>query len=115
VILRSLLRPVRSRAGRHGGRGGYQVGWVFEPGDFATALDHLVVMEVPPGSEVGEHQHDDDEIYIVLAGRGTIEVDGVRQPIVEGDAVLTGPGQSHRLENDGSELLRILVVNCRMV
>jgi quercetin dioxygenase-like cupin family protein len=115
MILRSLLRPVRSRAGRHGGRGGYHVGWVFEPGDFTSNLDHLVVIEVPTGSEVGEHQHDDDEIYIVLAGQGTIQVDGVRQTIIEGDAVLTGPGQRHRLENDGAELLRILVVNCRVV
>lgn len=114
MTLRNLGRPVRRHAGRHGSRGGYEVGWIFESGDFTTALDHLVILEIEPGGEVGEHLHEeDDEIYLVLAGRGILHLDGEPYQMAEGDAMLTTPGHRHRLENDGTESLRVLVVNCR--
>ncbi len=35
------------------------------------------------------------EIYVVLAGDGAIELDGVRHPVRQGDVVLIPPGTRH--------------------
>lgn len=63
-----------------------------------------------PGVSIGIHAHDDEEYYYIVAGQGTMTLDGKRCTIAAGDITAIYPGGSHGLENDGDEDLRILVI-----
>lgn len=97
----------------HGGVGDVAATHVIGPADgLAVPFVHDDIL--PPGVSIGEHRHTgDEEIYYVLAGRGTMILDGVRQPIAAGDVAVVRPGHSHGLVNDGSDPLRLLVIACR--
>jgi quercetin dioxygenase-like cupin family protein len=64
--------------------------------------------EVEEGSTSNLHSHPNEEILYVVAGRGEIEVDGVRHPVEPGSSVRVEPNLSHRLFNTGEGLLRVL-------
>lgn len=63
-----------------------------------------------PGSTIGEHRNDKDEIYYVLSGHGELLLDGKRREVGPGDAILTRKGSAHALEQRGEEDLVIIVV-----
>jgi mannose-6-phosphate isomerase-like protein (cupin superfamily) len=63
-----------------------------------------------PGSSIGPHEQHEDEVYYVLSGRGRMTIDGETFDVGPGDAVLTRPGSTHALEQEGSEDLVILIV-----
>ena len=63
-----------------------------------------------PGSTIGVHRNDKDEIYYVLSGRGELLLDGKRREVGPGDAILTRNGSTHALEHRGEEDLVILIV-----
>ena len=77
-----------------------------------------------PGLEVGvyvlvapepDHQqpHEDDELYVVLDGRGTLTVEGKEIPLTTGNAVFVPAGAEHQFT--GYEGLSVLVVFARQL
>ena len=52
-----------------------------------------------PGGKVPKHEHPNEEVYLVLEGKGTIEIDGKVEPIEAGEAVYVPPGKPHELAN----------------
>ena len=69
----------------------------------------LAEATVPPGGETEEHFHrETEEIYVILAGSGEMEVDGERERVGPGDAVLIPPRAWHQIRADGGEELRFL-------
>ena len=62
------------------------------------------------GAGIGLHQHRKDEIYYVLGGRGVYELDGTAQAVQAGDAMLTRPGSTHAIRQDGEEDLVLLIM-----
>ena len=84
-----------------GGQGGYEI------------------VHTSPGLEIGvyalvapepdrQQPHEDDEVYFVLEGRGTLAVEGDAHPLEEGEAIFVPAGAEHRFT--GYEDLRLLVV-----
>jgi len=72
-------------------------------------------LEVPPGATIGEHTHErDEEMYVILEGRGRMRIDGVEHQVAGGDLMLTRVGGSHSLVNDGEEPMRVLVICARV-
>lgn len=80
------------------------------------------VVHTSPGLEVGvyvlvtpeadrQQPHDDDEVYVVLEGRGTLEVEGVETPLEEGHGIFVPAGADHRFT--GYEQLAVLVIFTR--
>lgn len=66
-----------------------------------------------PGAVIGEHAHEEDEeIYYVLEGRGTMTLDGERFEIGPGDLAVTPAGHSHGLVN-GQAPMRLIVACAR--
>jgi mannose-6-phosphate isomerase-like protein (cupin superfamily) len=57
-----------------------------------------------------DHQqpHADDEIYVVLEGRGTLDVEGTRLDLREGHAAFVPAGADHQFV--GYEQLSVLVI-----
>lgn len=64
-----------------------------------------------PGVSIGNHRHDaDEEYYYILAGHGTMTLDGVQFPVGPGDVTAVYPGGEHGLENTSKEDMRIIVI-----
>ena len=75
-----------------------------------------------PGLEIGvyvlvapepDHQspHEDDEVYVVLEGRGVLTVEDEQIPVEKGKAVFVPAGAEHRFT--GYERLSLLVIFTR--
>jgi mannose-6-phosphate isomerase-like protein (cupin superfamily) len=65
------------------------------------------IVHTSPGLELGvyvlvapepdrQQPHADDELYVVLDGRGTLEIEGEQVPLKEGEAVFVPAGAEHR-------------------
>jgi len=80
------------------------------------------VVHESPGLELGvyvlvapeadrQQPHADDEVYVVLSGSGTLEIEGRAMPVSEGQALFVPAGAEHRFT--GYEGLSVLVVFAR--
>jgi mannose-6-phosphate isomerase-like protein (cupin superfamily) len=67
------------------------------------------VYHLPAGGKDLQHPHASDEVYVVLAGRGALEVEGERIDVGPGRVVSVDIGADHRFV-DVSEDLSVLVV-----
>jgi mannose-6-phosphate isomerase-like protein (cupin superfamily) len=77
------------------------------------------IMHSSPGLELGvyvlvapepdrQQPHEDDEVYVVLQGRGVLEVEGKAVELREGHAVFVPAGADHRFT--AYEQLSVLVI-----
>lgn len=62
-----------------------------------------------PGAAIGYHLQKEDEIYYVLSGTGTMQMNGKEFPVKAGDGILTRPGSSHGLKQTGKEDLVLII------
>jgi len=80
------------------------------------------IIHSSPGLEIGvyvliapepdrQQPHEDDEVYVVLGGRGVLTIEGEPVDIVEGKAAFVSAGSDHRFT--GYESLSVLVVFAR--
>lgn len=59
------------------------------------------VMRVAAGGEIGRHAATDDQLFVVVAGRGSVcGGDGVWYPIEAGEAALWAAGEEHTTRAD---------------
>ena len=84
--------------------GGYEI--VHE----SPGLELGVYMLVAPEPD-RQQPHEDDEVYVVLEGTGTLEVEGERVDVREGQSVYVPAGAEHRFV--GYEELAVLVIFVR--
>jgi mannose-6-phosphate isomerase-like protein (cupin superfamily) len=77
------------------------------------------VVHDSPGLEIGvyvlvapepdrQQPHEDDEVYVVLEGRGTLDVEGTKTELREGNAIFVPAGAEHSFS--GYEQLSVLVI-----
>ena len=62
-----------------------------------------------PGAAIGYHLQKEDEVYYILSGAGVMQMNGKEFPVTAGDAILTLPGSSHGLKQNGKEDLVLLI------
>jgi len=75
-------------------------GWPFEASRF----------EVPAGATSERDQHDVAELWMVRAGRGTVNSDGTTLTVGPGDMVYFAGRVPHQITNTGSDDLRLFSV-----
>jgi mannose-6-phosphate isomerase-like protein (cupin superfamily) len=82
-------------------KGGYEI--VHQSSGLEVGVYVLVAPEP-------DHQqpHADDEIYVVLEGRGTLDVEGTKLDLREGHAAFVPAGANHQFV--GYEQLSVLVI-----
>jgi mannose-6-phosphate isomerase-like protein (cupin superfamily) len=62
-----------------------------------------------PGQTTERHYHArTEELYVLLDGRGEMEVDGARSQVGPGDAILIPPGAWHQIRASSASALRFL-------
>ena len=72
---------------------------------FAAMLSHgslSVEIYAPRGSDP-QTPHSRDEVYVILAGRGDLVVDGQRRPFGPGDVLFVPARAVHRFEGFGDD------------
>jgi len=62
-----------------------------------------------PGSSIGAHTQEDDEIYYVISGTGEYTLDGKTMTVSAGAALLTRRGSTHGLRQTGRDDLVVLI------
>ena len=62
-----------------------------------------------PASAIGYHLQKENEVYYILSGTGTMQMNDKEFPVTAGDAILTLPGSSHGLKQTGKEDLVLLI------
>jgi mannose-6-phosphate isomerase-like protein (cupin superfamily) len=78
---------------------------------FTGTRSQLVVMNIPPGEEVGEETHVyTEQTLFFLSGSGKAILDGKESPINAGDVVVVTPGTKHNFINTGTIPLKIYTV-----
>jgi mannose-6-phosphate isomerase-like protein (cupin superfamily) len=100
----------------HGGRSPILTQRVFV-GDAKNSIRFIDYSLLPPGSDIGKHTHgmDNEELYLIIAGRGLMYVDGETFEVGCGDCIINRPGGTHALENIGNTDLKMIVIEivCR--
>jgi mannose-6-phosphate isomerase-like protein (cupin superfamily) len=77
------------------------------------------IVHQSPGLEIGVYAlvapepdrqlpHPDDEVYVILEGRGTLDVEGTKTELREGSAIFVPAGAEHSFT--GYEQLTVLVI-----
>ena len=97
----------KNEAGPHNG-GGLTTGYSF----FTKSKDLPMVFRkraLHPGSSIGHHTQQEDEIYYVLSGQGDLTLDGVRSTVGPGTAILTRTGSSHSIKPIGDKDLVLII------
>jgi mannose-6-phosphate isomerase-like protein (cupin superfamily) len=85
--------------------------FVYANQELLSALRVFELCRLPPGTSIGEHLHDEtEEIYYILSGDGTMDLDGTPREVHAGDAVLTQPMSRHGIRNTGTTDLEVLIV-----
>jgi quercetin dioxygenase-like cupin family protein len=99
--------------------------WQQFPGHFGGALSKALVRPETAGSRlvdyristyqpmayVETHTHKvQEQIYHVLEGEGSMEIEGKRQIVRRHDVIFIPPGVSHSIRNDGLSDLTFIVV-----
>lgn len=74
--------------------------------------EHFVTgyVVVHPGGSIPAHEHDEEEVYIILKGQGEVKV---AQDVCKIDgvaAVYIPPGHKHRLVNTGNTELEMMFI-----
>jgi mannose-6-phosphate isomerase-like protein (cupin superfamily) len=111
MITRDGEMQAENRENMRGGKGAVKLEHWFKPEAFGAKVRLCTRMTLAPGSSIGSHTHEgEDEIYLVLSGSGLIQENGEWVPTAAGDAILTGKGGTHGVENNGTEPLVIAAV-----
>ncbi|MEO6938852.1 MAG: cupin domain-containing protein [Candidatus Kapaibacterium sp.] len=84
--------------------------------NFRTVLytgkkSQLVLMNIPPGGEIGLETHPNvEQTLFILSGTGTAILDGESRPIKTGDALVVTPGTAHNVVNSSEQAMKIYTV-----
>lgn len=99
--------------------------WQQYPGHFGGALSKALVRPETAGSKLVDyristyqpmayvevHTHKvQEQIYHVLEGEGSMEIEGKKQTVRKHDVIFIPPGYSHRIVNNGLGDLTFIVV-----
>jgi len=69
----------------------------------------LAEASLPAGAATERHYHrSSEELYYILEGEGSMELDGEERDVGPGDAILIPPGQWHQITASGGVELRLL-------
>jgi mannose-6-phosphate isomerase-like protein (cupin superfamily) len=99
----------------HGGKGDLECRLVVGRDDAKGNLQFMHDDVLEPGAEIGEHVHEgDEEVYLIIEGKGTMIVDGREYPAGPGDATLCLSGHSHGIRNAGAAPMRLVVVGMKL-
>jgi len=99
------------RENMRGGGGAVTIRHCFEKDEMKANTRLCARLVLPPGAGIGRHEHtNEDEVFIITRGSGILDDGKTEALVTEGDAILTGNGESHAIRNDGTENLELIAI-----
>ncbi len=74
---------------------------------YTTKNCQLVVMALKPGEDIGKEVHDLDQFLRVESGTGEALLDGERNAIQDGSAIVVPAGTEHNIINTGNTPMKL--------
>ncbi len=103
--------PRDSKENMRGGKGTIEFTHIFNQAELLDKSRLCSKITINSGCSIGLHEHvNEEEIYYIIKGKGIIDDNGVKQEVCVGDAVLTGGGATHSIENASDEPLQLLAI-----
>lgn len=99
---------------RFGGKGSVIMEHVIDESFYHGQIPVYIKGTLKPGCSLGYHKHEgNSETYFILSGKGTYNDNGMLSEISAGDTTFTPAGESHGLENNGTDdlVFMALIVN----
>lgn len=111
-MIRNFLDPAaKRRMPSHDGEGLVDLYELWGRTDFKSKVDFMDRVVVPPKSTVGYHKHgENEEMYVVLEGEGTMTIGTEPTRVRKGDMILNPPGGAHGLVNDSDADIDLLII-----
>ena len=111
MIKNYLTAEKQRQESSHGGTGTVNLYEIWGDSDFKSDVDFIDRVVVPPGSTIGFHKHgENEEMYIVLEGKGLMKIEDEKIPVGKGDMILNPMEGQHGLVNNSSENIDLLVI-----
>ncbi|MGF1741776.1 cupin domain-containing protein [Vibrio profundum] len=111
MTIKNFLEAEKQIQSAHGGEGDTELYEIWSKSDFSSSCDFMDRQVIPPKSTVGYHQHgNNEEMYIVLEGTGTMTVAGQQVTIKKGDMIKNPPYGEHGLVNDSDGNIELLII-----
>lgn len=112
MIKRRNEQEIEVRENMRGGPGQVAIRHYFRRDEINAPCRLCAQLVIPPGAGIGPHEHiNEDEIFIILQGRGIVDEAGEEVVVETGDSILTGRGASHSIRNIGEiDLLVIAII-----
>ncbi len=93
------------------GRGSVEILHVFRSSELKGKTRLFARLRLAVGSSIGYHVHEgEEEIFYILTGSALVTEGGQVSRVGPGEAVLTGGGSGHSIENAGTGPLELLAV-----
>jgi mannose-6-phosphate isomerase-like protein (cupin superfamily) len=107
---RNVLKLAKHDVISHDGEGYIKFVRPFTEDDFDTDINFIDYVEIPPRASIGLHEHgDNEEIYFIVSGHGTMTVNEEQIAVSKGDLIVNRRGWTHGLANTSNEILKVLV------
>lgn len=102
---------VELRNQMRGGNGTVKITHIFNKDELPEKSRLLAHLTLEKGCSIGFHEHvNETEIFYFLRGEGIVNDNGQVYKVTAGDAVKTGNGAGHSVENTGEEPLEFVAV-----
>lgn len=93
------------------GKGSVELTHIFKQDELKGKARLIARITINSGCSIGLHEHvAEEEIFYIINGKGIINDNGIEREVSAGDAVLTGDGASHSIENKENVPLILLAV-----
>lgn len=93
------------------GKGTVEILHVFRSDELKGKTRLFARLRLPAGSSIGYHLHEgEEEIFYILSGSASVREGELVSRVGPGEAVLTGGGSGHSIENAEAEPLELLAV-----
>ncbi|MGI6192672.1 MAG: cupin domain-containing protein [Christensenellales bacterium] len=110
MVIKKENMPKEARSAWRGGEGAPVITHLC-PENKPANWRFMALVDFKPGESIGEHAHNGEtELYYILKGEATVIDNGVPVKVYAGDAIVTGNGASHSIQNTGAEDLSMLAV-----
>lgn len=94
-----------------GGKGSVEILHIYKQEELKGKARLCAKITLQSGCSIGLHQHDnEEEIFYLIRGKGRVNDNGTEKEVAAGDAILTGGGATHAVENTGDEPLEMMAV-----